>query len=199
MFNQSKDLIQEDITMAFMDKVKGMLGIPEDAEEMYEDENLLDGEEGDSLSEEGDSAKTSIFGKSVSSDTKQNKVVNIHTTTQLQVVLVKPEKFDDARPVADHLNSKHTVVLNLEATNKEVSRRLIDFLSGVAYANNGQIKRVANSTYIITPYNVQIYIVWIINFIKVIIFGGNTTRFCYIRRFILYGMNNHFYRFGKRL
>ena len=42
------------------------------------------------------------------------------------------------------------------STNKEVSRRLIDFLSGVAYANNGQIKRVANSTYIITPYNVNI-------------------------------------------
>ena len=47
-------------------------------------------------------------------------------------------------------------MLNLESTNKEVSRRLIDFLSGVAYANNGQIKRVANSTYIITPYNVNI-------------------------------------------
>ena len=142
--------------MAFMDKVKGMLGIPEDADEMYEDENLIEGEADDAISEEGDSAKTSIFGKSVSSDSKQNKDVNIHTTTQLQVVLVKPERFDDARPVADHLNSKHTVVLNLEATNKEVSRRLIDFLSGVAYANNGQIKRVANSTYIITPYNVNI-------------------------------------------
>ena len=142
--------------MAFMDKVKGMLGIPEDADEMYDEENLAEGEETEDLTEEGDTAKTSIFGKSVSSDSKQNKVVNIHTTTQLQVVLVKPERFDDARPVADHLNSKHTVVLNLEATNKEVSRRLIDFLSGVAYANNGQIKRVANSTYIITPYNVNI-------------------------------------------
>ena len=49
-----------------------------------------------------------------------------------------------------------TIVLNLESTNKEVSRRLVDFLSGVAYANNGQIKRVANSTFIITPYNVDI-------------------------------------------
>ena len=141
--------------MALMDKVKGILGIPEDADEMYDEENLVEGETED-LTEEGDSAKTSIFGKAVSSDSKQNKVVNIHTTTQLQVVLVKPERFDDARPVADHLNSKHTVVLNLEATNKEVSRRLIDFLSGVAYANNGQIKRVAYSTYIITPYNVNI-------------------------------------------
>ena len=87
---------------------------------------------------------------------KRNKVVNINATTQLKVVLVKPERFEDASTVADHLNSKHTVVLNLESTNKEVSRRLVDFLSGVAYANNGQIKRVANSTFIITPYNVDI-------------------------------------------
>ena len=87
---------------------------------------------------------------------KNGKVVNIHATTQLKVVLVKPERFEDASTIADHLNNKRTVVLNLESTNKEVSRRLVDFLSGVAYANNGQIKRVANSTFIITPYNVDI-------------------------------------------
>ena len=85
-----------------------------------------------------------------------NRVVNINATTQLKVVLVKPERFEDASTIADHLNNKRTVVLNLESTNKEVSRRLVDFLSGVAYANNGQIKRVANSTFIITPYNVDI-------------------------------------------
>lgn len=87
---------------------------------------------------------------------RRNKVVNINATTQLEVVLVKPERFDDASGIADHLNNKRTVVLNLESTNKDVSRRLVDFLSGVAYANNGQIKRVANSTFIITPYNVGI-------------------------------------------
>lgn len=79
---------------------------------------------------------------------------NIHATAQLQVVLCKPERFDDASGVADHLNAKRTVVLNLESANKDVARRILDFLSGVAYANNGQIKRVANCTYIITPYNV---------------------------------------------
>ena len=70
--------------------------------------------------------------------------------------LVKPERFEDASTIADQLNAKRTVVLNLESTGKEVSRRLIDFLSGVAYANNGQIKRVATSTFIITPFNVDI-------------------------------------------
>ena len=87
---------------------------------------------------------------------ESDKVVNIHTTAQLQVVLVKPEGFEEAASIADNLNEKRTVVLNLESTNREIARRLLDFLSGVAYANNGQIKRVANSTYIITPYNVDV-------------------------------------------
>ena len=87
---------------------------------------------------------------------RRNKVVNIHTTTQLQVVLVKPERFENASEIADHLRDKRTVVLNLEQTDKTIARRLIDFLSGVAYANEGTIKKVALSTYIITPYNVEI-------------------------------------------
>jgi len=91
-----------------------------------------------------------------SAATTQNKVVNIHTVTQLSVVLVKPDRYENAADIADHLKDKRTVVLNLEQTNREIARRLLDFLSGVAYANEGKIKKVANSTYIITPYNVEI-------------------------------------------
>ena len=87
---------------------------------------------------------------------RHNKVVNIHATTQLKVVLVKPERFENASEIADHLKEKRTVVLNLESTNKDVARRLIDFLSGVAYAGEGKIKKVAANTYIITPYHVDI-------------------------------------------
>ena len=89
-------------------------------------------------------------------DTSRDKVVNINTTTQLQVVLVKPEKFQDASAIADHLRDKRTVVLNLESANKDVARRMVDFLSGAAYAQEGKIKKVAVATYIITPYNVDI-------------------------------------------
>ena len=87
---------------------------------------------------------------------RRNKVVNIHATTQLKVVLVKPERFENASEIADQLKDKRTVVLNLESTNKDVARRLIDFLSGVAYAGEGKIKKVAANTYIITPYHVDI-------------------------------------------
>ena len=84
------------------------------------------------------------------------KVVNIHATTQLQVVLVKPDRYENASEIADHLRDKRTVVLNLEKTQKDVSRRLLDFLSGVAYAQEGKIKKVALQTYLVTPYNVDI-------------------------------------------
>ncbi len=91
-----------------------------------------------------------------SSSDRNNKVVNIHTTTQLQVVLVKPDRFESAAEIADHLREKRTVVLNMEDTPKDVSRRILDFLSGAAYAQEGKVKRVAQNTFIITPYNVDI-------------------------------------------
>ena len=90
------------------------------------------------------------------SERRGNKVVNIHTTTQLQVVLVKPDRYENASEIADHLREKRTVVLNLESTNKDIARRLLDFPAGVTYAHGGKIKKVALSTYIITPYNVDI-------------------------------------------
>ena len=89
-------------------------------------------------------------------DSRRGKVVNIHATTQLKVVLVKPERFENASEIADHLKEKRTVVINLESTHKDIARRLVDFLSGVAYAGEGKIKKVAANTYIITPYSVDI-------------------------------------------
>ncbi|MCQ2386337.1 MAG: cell division protein SepF [Clostridia bacterium] len=77
------------------------------------------------------------------------------SVSQLSVVLVKPERYENAAELAEHLLGKRRVVLNLEKTNRETARRLLDFLSGVAFANEGKIRRIANSTYIITPYNVD--------------------------------------------
>ena len=135
--------------MSMFDSLKSKLGIDSEAESYVDDteDEIFPGGQGGAAAQ-----------GYTQQEVKQhsNKVVNINATTQLQVVLVKPERFEDASAIADQLNAKHTVVLNLESTGKEISRRLIDFLSGVAYANNGQIKRVATSTFIITPYNVDI-------------------------------------------
>lgn len=139
--------------MSFLDKIKNIVNVDEDG--YYPDDDVDSGAfmGSDSYNEPEQRPSRQAHRTQRNSE---DKVVNIHTTAQLQVVLAKPEKFDEALGIADNLNEKRTVVLNLESVSKEVARRLIDFLTGVAYANNGQIKRVANSTFIITPYNVDV-------------------------------------------
>jgi len=80
----------------------------------------------------------------------------INSSMALEMKVIKPERFEAVTQIGDHLLARRTVVLNLEDTNKETVRRIIDFCSGVAFAIEGQIKRVANSTYIITPKNVDV-------------------------------------------
>lgn len=154
--------------MSFMDKIRTMMSASED--DYYDDEEFeVEREEApsykqnryqDSYSSYSSPSYTSSSSSrdslpSYSSDRK-GKIVNLASGNQLQVVLVKPERFEDATAIADHLNAKRTVVLNLESASRETTRRLVDFLSGVAYANNGQMKRVANSTFMITPFNVDV-------------------------------------------
>ncbi len=143
--------------MGFLDELKRLAHPYEDEDEEFEEEDLNDFEPvSRSERREKPAVRESAPMELDSNARRSNKVVNIHTTTQLQVVLVKPDRFENASEIADHLRDKRTVVLNLESTNKEIARRLLDFLSGVAYANEGKIKKVAISTYIITPYNVDI-------------------------------------------
>lgn len=136
--------------MSFLDSIKKMISPVSDEDDDYED--VFDDEE-PSFADERPRGGDRDRG---AADNRRGKVVNIHATTQLKVVLVKPERFENASDIADHLKEKRTVVVNLESTHKDIARRLIDFLSGVAYAGEGKIKKVAANTYIITPYSVDI-------------------------------------------
>lgn len=138
--------------MGFMDEIRKLTHPYSEQEEEFDDYD------DEPLEEESAPAPTSrrSFPKSSETPRSSNRVVNINATTQMQVVLVKPERFDQVSEIADHLRDKQALVLNLEATNKDVARRLVDFLSGCAYALDGKIKKVAISTYLITPYNVDV-------------------------------------------
>ncbi len=78
------------------------------------------------------------------------------TNGNMQLVLVKPERFEDVTGIADHYCAKKTIVLNLEKADRDLSRRIIDFLSGVAYAKNGTIRKAANHTFVIAPCDVDV-------------------------------------------
>lgn len=138
----------------FVDKFKRMWDAPDDEYEYdeygYSDDRDDDFDEIPVHERERDRDRDSGVGT-------RNKVVNINATAKLQVGIFKPERFgEETRSIADELMKTHTVVLNLEDTNKDMARRILDFLSGVAYANNGKIKRVATNTYIIIPSNVDL-------------------------------------------
>ena len=129
----------------FVDKFKRMWDAPD--EEYEYDEYGYGDEEETQVQEERHESRSS----------QRNKVININATAKLAVALFKPERFgEETRTIADELLTTHTVVLNLENTNRDMSRRIIDFLSGVAYANGGKIKKVASSTFIIIPNNVDL-------------------------------------------
>ena len=152
----------------FVDKFKRMWDAPDDEYEYNEYDDITD----DAGTDEERSSRRSSSSSSSSSSSRyddfddlsagretrrSNKVVNISATAKLSVALFKPERFgEETRNIADELIKTHTVVLNLENTNKDMARRIIDFLSGVAYANRGKIKKVATSTFIIIPNNVDL-------------------------------------------
>jgi cell division inhibitor SepF len=131
--------------------------------------NVLDGEDENEVEET--SAKTPETNKDKNNEPEQKKVehtmnTNQTTTTKatvekakmhsaLELKVVRPESFAAVGQIADHLLNGRTVVLNLEATSKEQSRRIVDFLNGVAYSIEGDIKLVSANTYIITPNSVN--------------------------------------------
>lgn len=131
--------------MGLWEKIKNIMVIPEDDyDEEYEE------------IEETASKKEAEAPKKVDTPRIIKGKNDKGAPSQMQVVLVKPDRFEDVNTIADHLNAKKTVVLNLEAADRDVSRRIIDFLSGVAYANHGNIRKVANSTFIIVAHDVDV-------------------------------------------
>ena len=94
--------------------------------------------------------------KPQSNKKSSSRVVNIHATTQLEVAVLQPQSYEDSREIADRLKSKKAVVINLEELQKEDAVKVLDFVSGVVYALEGDIQKVSSGIFLIAPYNVNI-------------------------------------------
>ncbi|MBQ7102272.1 MAG: cell division protein SepF [Clostridia bacterium] len=144
--------------MSFMDRISKFVNVNEGDYYDEVDDTELEEDYEDEVEEEAPVTKRSSFASSFrqTEKPKNNNVVDFGAQSQQrtkpQVVLAKPATFDDATGIADHINQRHMVILNLEATSRDIARRLVDFLGGVVYANDGSIRRVANSTFVIVPH-----------------------------------------------
>ncbi len=144
--------------MSFMDRISKFVNVNEGDYYDDVDDTELEEDYEDEVEEEAPVTRRSSFASSFrpAEKPKNNNVVDFGAQSQQrskpQVVLAKPATFDDATGIADHINQRHMVILNLEATSRDIARRLVDFLGGVVYANEGSIRRVANSTFVIVPH-----------------------------------------------
>ncbi len=138
--------------MGIFDSIKNIMNIPEEDE--FEDE-IEEVEEASKRKPSYEPVQPKREAQPRVLGGGKSRTVNFNLN-QMQVILVKPDRFEDVSAIADHLNEKKTVVLNLEACERDISRRIIDFLSGVAYANHGNIRKVAVSTFIIVPHEVDV-------------------------------------------
>ncbi|MBQ7399532.1 MAG: cell division protein SepF [Clostridia bacterium] len=120
------------------------------AEDNYEDDFLA--EEEQYAEEENKAARPA----SSSYASRGGANVSVASGSSIEMKVVTPKSYDTVTQIADLLLDKKTVLLNLENTNRETARRLIDFLSGVAYALHGDVQKVADNTYAITPSNVAV-------------------------------------------
>lgn len=96
----------------------------------------------------------------VESYTRRNKVMKLHNNEpapqQMKVVVMQPENFDEARDITNHLKDRKPIVVNLEAVEKEVARRIVDFLSGAVFALDGDMEKITNGIFLLVPHNVAI-------------------------------------------
>ena len=140
--------------MGLIESIKNILTIP--PEDEYEDDVTATEE----VAEQPKRTEISYTQKRSESAPRvvgggRSKTVSFNPQSQMQVVLVKPERYEDVTSIADHMNEKKTVVLNLEATDRDLSRRIVDFLSGATYANHGNIRKVSKGTFLIVPNGVD--------------------------------------------
>ncbi|MBR4950645.1 MAG: cell division protein SepF [Clostridia bacterium] len=131
--------------MGFMNRLSDMFKSEEEYDENYDS---YEGEEENNEEEvAAPAAKAAPASKSTGS---------ISSGASLEMKVVKPERFDEVQMIGEHLLARRTVVLNLEDTNKETTKRIIDFLGGVVFAIQGKVRKVANATYVVTPKNVEV-------------------------------------------
>lgn len=126
-------------------KMMGLLGLEDEYDDIEEVDEEMELEE----------EKTEV-NPPITSNKKQNKVVNIHTATSAKVVISKPTIFEDATDICDDLKNRKIVVVNTTGLDAKTAQRLLDFMGGASYALGGELQEIEKGVYILSPSNVEV-------------------------------------------
>ena len=133
---------------AIMNKVWDFLGVDtaNDEEVENDNENIYGyeiEEEPEEVEEKG------LFGR-------KSKVVSMPQPQQIKMVITQPTSFEQSEEICNYLKEKKSIIVNLEYVNKDVARRIVDFISGGVHALDGHIQKVSNAIFLVAPVNYEI-------------------------------------------
>lgn len=115
------------------------------------DDEEIDNEysyEYDGIEADDDEQEKSFFGR-------KSKVVSM-PQTQVRMKICKPTSFEQSEEICNELKEKKSIIVNLEYVNKDVARRIVDFISGAVHALDGHIEKISNSIFLVAPFNYEI-------------------------------------------
>ena len=138
---------------AIMNKVYDFLGIEAGNEEEIienESENVYSYNYDKEIETEEEPEEKSFFGK------KFGKVVSMPQPQQVRMVITQPTSFEQSEEICNYLKEKKSIIVNLEYVNKDVARRIVDFISGSVHALDGHIQKVSNAIFLVAPVNYEI-------------------------------------------
>ena len=133
---------------AVMNKIWGFLGVDANGEEEAESEGLF--ESYNYLeTEEDETEGKGFFGR-------KSKLISMPQTQQVRMVITQPTTFEQSEEICNYLKERKSVIVNLEYVNKDVARRIVDFISGSVHALNGHIQKISNAIFLVAPVNYDI-------------------------------------------
>ena len=135
------------MAVAIVNKVLDALGLASENVEENENEEMYEVED---ERDEDEVEERGLFG------VKKNKIVNMPQVQSVKMVITQPTSFEQSEEICNYLKERKSIIVNLEYVNKDVARRIIDFLSGAVHALNGHIQKVSNSIFLIAPVNYDI-------------------------------------------
>ena len=130
------------MAVAIVNKVLDFLGVETNGQEEYDEEN--DYETSDVENEE-ETEERGFF--------KRNKVVPMPQAQQVKMVITQPTSFEQSEEICGYLKEKKSVIINLEYVNKDVARRIIDFVAGAVNALDGHMQKISNAIFLVAPIN----------------------------------------------
>jgi len=141
----------------FIDKLKFFWGVDSrEEEELLNDDFYSEMKRTDLEAEETMNAIAETTQKSMNTIKTSNKILNIHTNAQMNVVLYQPKTFEESTQIVDTLKSKRPVIMNILDLDKALGRKIFDFCSGALYALDGHIQLVSKGIYVLAPPNVDV-------------------------------------------